>query len=193
MSAPKTMSNLTNHHEAAAAGGPQSAEELLPLVYTELRRLARRRLALEPQVHTLQATALVHEVYLKLARQGDRRFNGTRHFLAAAAEAMRRFLVDQARRRKAQRRGGDFVRVEWTEHGLAAPGQDERLLILNEALDKLARIDPQLAEVVKLRYFGGLGFAQVAEALGISEPTAKRRWSYARVWLIREMAQEQTA
>jgi RNA polymerase sigma factor (TIGR02999 family) len=180
-------------HHPTTANHPEAwpADELLPLVYTELRRLARSKLTREPAGRTLQATALVHEVYLKLARDEKRRFNGTSHFLAVAAEAMRRILVDQARRRKALRRGGEFIRVELADHGLAAPARDDQLLDLDEALQRLAEADPIKAEVVKLRYFVGLSITETAEVLGVSEPTAKRYWSYARAWLGREMKRHQ--
>jgi RNA polymerase sigma factor (TIGR02999 family) len=181
--------NVTNTPATLDDTEAQPADELLPQVYTELRRLARAMLAREPANRTLQATALVHEVYLKLARDENRRFNGTSHFLAVAAEAMRRFLVDQARRRKAKRRGGDFFRVELPDHSLAAPARDDQLLALDEALEKLAEADPIKAEVVKLRSFVGLSIVETAEVLGVSEPTVKRHWEFARAWLGREMKQ----
>lgn len=174
----------------AAPDDDHRPDKLLPLVYDELRRLAQAMLAREPANRTLQATALVHEVYVKLARDEKRRFNGPSHFLAVAAEAMRRFLVDQARRRKALRRGGDFIRVELADQILAAPDRDDQLLALDEALVRLAACDPIKAEVVKLRTFVGLSVTQTAEVLGVSEPTVKRYWKYARAWLLREMTRQ---
>jgi RNA polymerase sigma factor (TIGR02999 family) len=179
------------HPPPSAPDDDRGPDELLPLVYAELRRLARAMLARELANRTLQATALVHEVYLKLARDEKRRFNGTSHFLAVAAEAMRRFLVDQARKRKARRRGGDFIRVELVDQILAVPDRDDQLLALDEALAKLAEQDPIKAEVVKLRYFVGLSIVQVAGVLGVSEPTVKRHWKFARAWLCREMERSQ--
>jgi RNA polymerase sigma factor (TIGR02999 family) len=183
------MSSNNSIPGTAKEGKP--AEAFLELCYIELRRLAQRKLALEPGNHIMQATALADDAYMKLAQQEMRRFNNRSHFIAAAAEEMRRIMVDQARRRKSQRRGGNFIRVEMTEQCVAAPEKDDQLLALDEALEKLTRVDPLKAEVVKLRYFAGLNFAETAGALCISEPTAKRYWSYARAWLSREMMRQQ--
>jgi RNA polymerase sigma factor (TIGR02999 family) len=185
------MSSNNSIPGTAEEGEPKPAAAYLELCYTELRRLAQRKLALEPGNHTMQATALADDAYMKLARQEMRRFNNRSHFIAAVAEEMRRIMVDQARRRKAQRRGGNFIRVEMTEQYGAEPEKDDQLLALDEALEKLTRVDPLKAEVVKLRYFAGLNFAQTAGALCVSEPTAKRYWSYARAWLSREMLRQQ--
>lgn len=176
------------------AAGPvkaRAADELLDQVYGRLRGLARQKLARESEPHTLQPTALVHEAYLKLARQPARRFNGPTHFLAAAAKAMGRILIDQVRRRKALRRGGQFIRVEAAGRELAAPAKNDRAQALEEALHRLGRMDPVKARVVRLRFYDGLSFARTAEALGISEPTAKRYWTFARAWLGRELMRQE--
>lgn len=173
--------------EGSPATG-EGAAEVLPLVYDELRRLAAHKLATEPAGQTLQPTALVHEAWLRL--QGLRKQNWTdrKHFLQAAAEAMRRILVDNARRKHAERHGGGCARVELPAEGIAAPGaEDDRLLAVHEALEKLAALDPEKAELVKLRYFVGLTVEQAAEVLSVSVPTANRHWAYAKAWLYREM------
>jgi RNA polymerase sigma factor (TIGR02999 family) len=164
---------------------PRPAADLLPLVYAELRRLAAARLAAEPPGHTLDPTALVHEAYLRLAR--DQRFDHPGHFFAAAAEAIRRILVDAARRRRAAKRGGDGRRLDLDPARLAAPAADDDLLALSDALDRLAAADPPKAELVKLRYFAGLTGEQAAAALGVSPATADRHWAYARAWLRRAL------
>jgi len=163
------------------------SEELLPLVYEELRRLAAWRLAQEQPGQTLQATALVHEAWLKLAGgEGERRWNDRTHFFAAAAEAMRRILVDNARRKRCARHGGELERVDLAAVQVAAPVPDEdEVLAVHEALDELTALDPRKAELVKLRFFVGLNFAEAAEVLGVSEVTAKRDWAFARAWLYR--------
>jgi RNA polymerase sigma factor (TIGR02999 family) len=159
---------------------------LLPLVYDELRRLAAARLAAEPSGHTLQPTALVHEAYLRLVGPADAaRWDSRGHFFAAAAEAMRRILVDHARRKAAARHGGGLARLELEPDLAAAREPREDLLALDEALDRLAVEDPLKAEVVKLRYFAGLTLPETAAALGLSERTAGRHWAYARAWLRR--------
>jgi RNA polymerase sigma factor (TIGR02999 family) len=187
------MSGVTHILEAMGRGEPQAASQLLPLVYDELRRLAARRLAGEAPGQTLQATALVHEAYLRLV--GDdpgRPWQGRVHFFAAAAEAMRRILVENARRKRRLRHGGGLDRVEVEPAELAAPGARplEELLAVDAALDRLAAADPPAAELVKLRYFAGLSIAQAAEVLGISPRTADRLWAYARAWLRREIGPE---
>jgi RNA polymerase sigma factor (TIGR02999 family) len=164
--------------------GEAHASDLLPLIYDELRRLAARRLAKEKSGQTLQATALVHEAYLRLVGPGPHQpWGGRGHFFAAAAEAMRRILVDRARRRKALKRGGHRERIEFDMAGLACPELAPDLLALDDALVRLAARDRVKAELVKLLYFGGLTVPQAAEALGISHAAAKRAWSYARAWL----------
>jgi RNA polymerase sigma factor (TIGR02999 family) len=163
-------------------GDPQAASRLLPLVYDQLRRLAARKLAREGPGQSLDATALVHEAYLRLVRQGGpRAYNGRGHFLAAAAGAMRRILVDNARRKATQKRGGGLRRQALD--AIAAPEPGEDLLALDAALEKLAARDPVKARLVELRYFAGLTGEQAAEALGISPSTADRHWAYARAWL----------
>lgn len=181
------MSELTNILAAIEQGQSQAAEELLPLVYEELRRLAAWRLAQERPGQTLQATALVHEAWLKLTGgEAERRWNDRNHFFAAAAEAMRRILVDNARRKRCARHGGELERVDLAAIQVPAPVQDEDdLLAVHEALDELAALHPRKAELVKLRFFVGLNFAEAAEVLGISEVTAKRDWAFARAWLYR--------
>ncbi len=164
-----------------------AAEELLPIVYEELRRLAAARMARENPGQTLQATALVHEAYLRLVG-ANRHWNGRGHFFAAAAEAMRRILVENARRRRAIKRGGGVARVDLDDVDPAAPAEDEQVLELNDALERLAREDPQCAELVKLRFFAGLSGQEAAAALGLAERTATRMWAYARAWLHRELS-----
>lgn len=180
------MSNVTRLLEAAHRGDPSAAAELLPLVYAELRKLAAARLAREQPGHTLDATALVHEAYLRLVG-GEQHFDGRSHFFVAAAEAMRRILVEQARRRLSAKRGGALVRADVEPDHVAAPAPDDELIALSEALDKLAEAHPEKVALVKLRYFAGLTADDAASALGISPSTAHRHWSYARAWLKRAM------
>lgn len=197
------MSDVTRLLDAAHRGDPHAAAELLPLVYDELRKLAAARLAAEAPGRTLSATALVHEAYLRLVgavarptvadgpaieAQAAPRFDGRGHFFFAAAEAIRRILVEQARRRQALKRGGGAHRADLDPDCVAAPAPDEELLALHEALDKLAAAHPEKAELVKLRYFAGLTADAAAEALGVSPSTADRHWNYARAWLRRAMA-----
>jgi len=182
------MSEVTRILSAIEQGDPQAAEQLLPLVYAELRRLATQKLAREKPGQTLDATALVHEAYVRLVDvENAQHWNSRGHFFAAAAEAMRRILVDQARQKQSQRRGGGRKRrpLEQVEIAAAEPTQD--MLALNEALERFEQIDPVKAELVKLRYFAGLSLLQAAEALGISRTTADRYWSYARAWLHAEL------
>jgi RNA polymerase sigma factor (TIGR02999 family) len=178
------MSDVTRLLELADQGDGQAAADLLPLVYDELRKLAAARLADEKAGQTLQPTALVHEAFLRLvpgAAAG--RFNGRAHFFGAAAEAMRRILVEAARRRAALKRGGGLARDPLAEAEIAAPEPDDDLLALDEALAKLAETDPTAASLVNLRYFAGLTGEQAAATLGLSDRTADRTWSYARAWL----------
>jgi len=167
----------------AALANVLSANQLLPLVYEELRRLAAAKMALETPGQTLQATALVHEAWLRLSGKEGRKWNDRTHFFAAAAEAMRRILVDNARRKQALRHGGGQRAIEMPEIAIASGPKDDQLLAVSEALDKLAAADPQKAELVKLRYFVGMTIEEAAQVLGISERTAKRQWAYARAWL----------
>ena len=165
----------------------KAAEQLIPLVYDELRKLASWRLRQEAAAHTLQATALVHEAYIKLA-PNEVKWDGRRHFFGAAAEAMRRILIDRARRRKAVRHGGELQRDTYEEDAIAVEvADDDELLAIHELLDRFAEIEPRKAEVVKLRYFIGMTIEETAEALDISTPTAKRDWTFARAWLFREL------
>ena len=181
------MSDVPQLLQAAATGDSRAAAELLPLVYDELRRLAAHRLAGEPNNHTLQPTALVHEAWLKISGTDSREFNGRQHFFAAAAEAMRRILVNRARRRLAAKRGAGEVCMDADDLDIPAPAPDEQLLAVNDALEKFAAQDARKAELVKLRYFVGLNFEEAAAALGIAVPTAKQWWAYSRAWLRVEM------
>jgi RNA polymerase sigma factor (TIGR02999 family) len=175
--------------ESSGPAGPKPARELLPLVYDELRRLAAQRMARESPGQTLQATALVHEAYLRLVgADPDKPWDGRGHFFAAAAEAMRRILVENARRRHRLKRGGHRSRVDLDAAQPAAPETDDDLLALDEALGKLAAKDPVKAQLVQLRVFAGLTLAEAAEILGLSTATADRYWAYARAWLRVEIA-----
>jgi RNA polymerase sigma factor (TIGR02999 family) len=167
------------------------ATKLLPLVYEELRRLAANKLASQPPGQTLQTTALVHEAWLRLAGTHDGQWQNRTHFLAAAAEAMRHILIDNARRKNRVRHGKGLTRVNLEDVDFACAADDETLLRVDEALTKFAAEDPRKAELVKLRYFAGLNMADAAEALGISESTAKRAWAYARAWLYDELKKSQ--
>ena len=165
----------------------QTTEELLPLVYAELRRLAAHKMANENPGQTLQPTALVHEAWLKLGGEQNRQWRNRTHFFAAAAEAMRRILTDNAKRKLRIRHGGGQQRIELDDCATAADSEAGHILAVSEALEKLSKVDPQRAELVKLRYFVGLTFTEAAEVLGISEPTAKRYWAFARAWLYEEI------
>jgi RNA polymerase sigma factor (TIGR02999 family) len=177
------MSDGTRSLKAVEHGDPRGAGDLLPLVYDELRRLAVSKMANEAPGHTLQPTALVHEAWLRLVGNQNPTFENRAHFFAAAAEAMRRVLIDRARQKRAVRHGGDQQRVDLTEADLATTSSDEQLLVVNEALDKLAAAHALEAEVVKLRYFVGMTNDEAAEILGISPRTAKYYWTHARAWL----------
>jgi RNA polymerase sigma factor (TIGR02999 family) len=180
------MTEVTRILQAIDEGDPHAAADLLPLVYDELRKLAARKLAREKPGHTLQATALVHEAYVRLVGpQGQRDFKDQRHFFTAAAAAMRRILIDNARRKRTRKRGRDLNRHPL--EAVTAPERDTEVIALNEALEKLATIDPQKARLVELRYFGGLTGDQAADVLGISPTTADRHWAYARAWLQAEV------
>jgi RNA polymerase sigma factor (TIGR02999 family) len=184
------MSDVTRILSAIDEGDPSVAAELLPLVYEELRRLAAHKLAHEKLGQTLQATALVHEAYLRLVGEdGALHWNSRGHFFAAAAEAMRRVLVDSARRRARIKHGGDHHREDFDAAQIVAPEVSEDLLALDEALERLAEHDPQAAQLVKLRYFAGLTTPQAAEILGVSPRKADFIWSFARAWLRREIGQ----
>jgi RNA polymerase sigma factor (TIGR02999 family) len=182
------MNDVTRILSAIERGDPRAGGELLPLVYGELRRLAKQRLAREKPGQTLQATALVHEAYLRLV--GDDAsggWNSRGHFFAAAAEAMRRILVDNARRKRAAKRGGRLGRQALDDIDIAAPAPSEDLLALDEALAKLEANDPVKAQLVKLRYFAGLSEEDAARALGVSRATVQRHWRYAKAWLLDEL------
>jgi RNA polymerase sigma factor (TIGR02999 family) len=184
------VQDVTRILEAIRGGDMKAADELLPVVYDELRRLAARKLSYERPGQTLQATALVHEAYLRLVGSRDRGWENRQHFFCTAAEAMRVILVDRARRRQALRHGGGRERRELDEVEAAVEPPCDDLLALNEALERLARMDGRKAELVKLRYFAGLTNEEAASALGISPSTAKRWWRYARVWLLQEISAE---
>jgi RNA polymerase sigma factor (TIGR02999 family) len=182
------MSDVTQMLQQIDAGDASAAEQLLPLVYNELRRLAAQKLAQERAGQTLEATALVHEAYLRLVGgNATSSWNGRGHFFGAAAEAMRRILVDQARRKRSRRAGGDLRRRTIENVDIAAPAPDMDVLALHEALERFERIDGPAATLVKLRYYAGLTLPQAAEALGISRATADRQWAYARAWLHAEL------
>ncbi len=178
---------VTQILEAAGAGDPHAAEKLLPLVYDELRHLAAAKMAHQPPGHTLQATALVHEAYLRLTGGARDRWQDRAHFFRAAAEAMRCILIENARRKSRWKRGGRLERVNLAGLELAAETPPDTLLVIHEALERLAVQDAAKAELVRLRFFIGLKHAEVAKVLGLSEPTVKRYWDYSRAWLLREI------
>lgn len=185
------MSDVTHILSRMDAGDPAAAGELLPLVYEELRRLAAAKLALERPGQTLQATALVHEAYLRLVQGGDEgAWGGRRHFYFAAAEAMQRILVDGARRRKRLKRGGERHRVAVDLEGVAVAPDEELLVPLDEALAKFALVDATACELVKLRYFAGLSLKETAGVLDIPPRSADRLWAYAKAWLLREIQRD---
>jgi len=181
------MSDVTHILDRAQAGDPKAAEELLPMVYEELRKLAAARMAQEAPGQTLQPTALVHEAWLRLVGDGPQRWNSRGHFFGAAAQAMRRILIDRARERQARRHGGGLDRVNVDSFEVAAPQSDERLLAVNEALERFEAVDPAVAELVKLRCFIGLSMPETAEALNLPLRSAERSWAYARAWLRRDI------
>ena len=181
------MSDVTRILTAIEQGDAKSTDELLPLVYNELRRMAAHKMASEPAGHTLQPTALVHEAWLKLVDSPSQSWQNRAHFFGAAAEAMRRILIARARRKYTQRRGAGAAHLNADDIEIASPAPDDQLLALNEALDRLAALEPRQAELVKLRYFVGLKIEEAAEVLGISEATAKRWWAYSRAWLFNEL------
>jgi RNA polymerase sigma factor (TIGR02999 family) len=183
------MSEVSRVLSDLARGDAHAAGQLLPLVYDELRKLAAARMSQEAPGHTLDATALVHEAYLRLVGPEDAAcWDNRGHFFAAAAEAMRRILVESARRRKAAKYGGGHHRIDADTFAIAAPELDDDLVAIDAALDRLAALDPVKAELVKLRYFAGLTIEQAANALGISAATAKRYWAYSRVWLFQQVS-----
>ena len=187
LSSGNDMSDATLLLKAVGQGDPQSSEKLLELVYEELRRLATSKMAREAPVQTLQPTALVHEAWLRLVGAKNQKFENRAHFFAAAAEAMRRILIDRARKKLTQRHGDGCERVDLEGQDLAAPETDEQLMAVNEVLDKFAREFPRQAEVVKLRYYVGMTNEETAEVLGISLSTTKNHWLFARTWIFHEI------
>jgi RNA polymerase sigma factor (TIGR02999 family) len=194
-SKPRAQDNFVTGDESDAtvmlaaieAGDPKAAEELLVIVYDELRRLAASKLAREASDQTLQPTALVHEAWLRLAGNQKPSFKDRTHFFRASAEAMRHILIDRARRKKTKRHGGDYRRVDFEDFDLAAPSSDDQLIAVNEALDKLAITHPTQAELVKLRYFAGLTNEEISQVMGISVSTVKNCWTFSRAWLLNEI------
>src|SRR6187402_3393407 len=184
------MNGVTHILAAIEQGNPKATDELLPLVYDELRRMAAHKMANEPAGHTLQPTALVHEAWLKLVDSPHQSWQNRAHFFGAAAEAMRRILIARARRKHAQRRGAGAEHTDLDELEIASPAPEDQLLALNDALDRFAALEPEQAELVKLRYFVGLKIEEAAEVLGISKATAKRWWAYARAWLFHEVGED---
>jgi len=188
------MSDVTRILSAIEQGDPRAAEQLLPLVYGELRKLAARKLSQEKPGQTLEATALVHEAYLRLVDADKAQYwNSRGHFFAAAAEAMRRILVEQARRKGRLKRGGNKERLDLDDVEIAFEGPADDMLALDEALARLAQKHPEKAELVKLRYFAGLTVDEAAKVLGVSTSTVDRHWTYARAWLFRELSLEDEA
>ena len=177
------MSDITIMLQALSKGEPGVAQELLPLVYEELRRLAAARMAQESAGHTLQPTALVHEAWLRLVADGERTWQNRSHFFGAAAEAMRRILIESARKRARLKHGGGLVRLDVTELEIAEIAPDEKVLLIDEALVRLEQADPEKARIVVLKFFGGLTNQEVAETLGVVERTVERQWAFAKAWL----------
>jgi RNA polymerase sigma factor (TIGR02999 family) len=181
------MTDVTRILNAIEQGDAKAADKLLPLVYEELRRLAAYKMSKESPGHTLQATALVHEAYIRLVGSEAQNWNSRTHFFAAAAEAMRRILIDNARRKQRLKRGGVQQKVDIDDSEITIEAPSEDLIALDEALTKLASTDKMKADLVKLRYFAGLTLEQAADILGLSKTTAKRHWTYARAWLYRQI------
>jgi len=184
------MSDVTRILESAEAGDPKAAEELLPLVYEELRRVARHKMSLLPPGQTLQPTALVHEAFVRLVGSPTDHWQSRRHFFAAAAEAMRHLLIDRSRRKQSARHGGGKPHIDLAKIDVAADADSETLRSVDEALEKLAAVDPRAAEFVKLRYFAGMRHDEIAEVMGLSERSSKRIWTFARAWLFDEIRRE---
>ena len=184
------MSEATRILQAMQQGDPTAAKELLPLVYEELRKLAAHKMSLLPPGQTLQATALVHEAYLRLLGNEEKRWENRRHFFGAAAEAMRHILIDRARRRLRVRHGETAEKVPLDDVEIVAPAKDEVVLQLDEALEKLSQVSPEQAEIVKLRFFAGFTEPEIAEILKLSERSVQRQWSYAKAWLFERIEAE---
>jgi RNA polymerase sigma factor (TIGR02999 family) len=185
------MSEITLVLDAIGRGESRTCEDLLPLVYDELRRLAAARMAQEAAGQTLQPTALVHEAWLRLVGEGDRTWQNRAHFFGAAAEAMRRILIERARRKSRVKRGGGQAPLNIEDFELAAATPDERVLLIEEALQRLESREPELARIVTLKFFGGLTNQEVAEMLGVTERTVLNHWSYAKAWLLRDISGQQ--
>jgi len=183
----ENTSDITQVLQAIKRGDGQASEELLPLVYGELRRLAAARMAQEAPGQTLQATALVHEAWLRMVDAGDRTWENRAHFFGAAAEAMRRILIENARRKSRLKRGGGQLRVDLDELNLAAATPDDKILLMDEALERLEAEDPEKARIVVLKFFGGLTNQDVAKSLGVAERTIERQWAYAKAWLFQNI------
>lgn len=181
------MNEITLILQSIRAGNGHASEELLPLVYNELRKLAAARMAQESAGQTLQATALVHEAWLRLTNHQPQTWQSRAHFFAAAAEAMRRILVENARRKSRLKRGGDQIRLDIEGLDLEAATQDDKILLMDEALGSLEAKDPEKARIVVLKFFGGLTNQEVAESLGVAERTVERQWAYAKAWLFQEI------
>ncbi len=184
------MSDVTQILDRVQLGDPKAGEELLPLVYDELRKLAVAKMATQPAGQTLQATALVHEAWLRLERGQTMQWESRKHFYAAAAQAMRHILIERARKKQRSRHGGELARVDPDDIEIEAPTDDDRLLQINAALDELAALAPDKAEVVKLRFFVGLKESEIAELLHITPRTVERYWSYAKAWLFERIARD---
>src|SRR6185369_6517970 len=187
---PFYMPDITRILHSLEHGDAQAADELLPLVYDELRKLAAHKMSLQPPGQTLQATALVHEAYLRLVGSGEKRWESRRHFFSAAAEAMRHILIDRARRRLRARHGENPEKVPLDDVEIVSPAKDEIVLQLDDALEKLAQISPEQAEIVKLRFFAGFTEPEIAEILNRSERSVQREWSYAKAWLFERIEAE---
>jgi RNA polymerase sigma factor (TIGR02999 family) len=181
------MSEITQILQAVGRGDRRASEELLPLVYDELRRHAAARMAREAAGQTLQPTALVHEAWMRLVGEGDRTWQNRAHFFGAAAEAMRRILIENARRKSRLKHGGDQVRLDLDQLELAATTPDEKILLIDEALERLRTQDPEKAQVVVLKFFGGYTNQEVAANLGVTERTIERHWAYAKAWLFQSI------
>lgn len=189
---PKNIKDVTRIIDALGRGDVRAADELLVAVYQELRKLAAARLSQEPPGRTLQATALVHEAYIRLIGAADQDWQSRGHFFAAAAEAMRRILIERARLKNRSKHGGDLQKIDLDDATLAIEGPSDDIIAVDEALAKLERAEPAVAKLVKMRYFAGLRLEEIAKILGISGRTADRYWAYARAWLHREITREQT-
>lgn len=185
------MSDVTLMLEAMSEGDPRASDELLPLVYQELRRLAAARMAQEAAGHTLQPTALVHEAWLRLVGDGNRSWQNRAHFFGAAAEAMRRILIERARRKSRLKRGSGQAPVDIAELEIAAALPDDKVLLVDEALEKLKAEDPEAARIVVMKFFGGLNNDEVAEILGVNERTIRRQWTFAKTWLFDRISNDQ--